>query len=94
MDRWHTLCVQGQVISVRVCRRGTGWTAHTTDPQTAAVGADEQEALVNLADLLVLSAASPTRTVPNATPSTGRAPEAGTGQTPAVSEAGTGHAGR
>ncbi len=77
MDRWHTLCVQGQVISVRVCRRTTGWTAHTTDPQTAAVGADEQEALVNLADLLVLSAASPTRTVPNATP------EAGTGQTPA-----------
>ncbi len=72
MDRWHTLCVQGQVISVRVCRRTTGWTAHTTDPQTAAVGA-----LVNLADLLVLSAASPTRTVPNATP------EAGTGQTPA-----------
>ncbi len=47
---------------MRVCRRTTGWTAHTTDPQTAAVGADEQEALVNLADLLVLSAASPTRT--------------------------------
>ncbi len=84
MDRWHTLCVQGQVIRVRVCRRGTGWTAHTTEPQTAAVGADEQEALVNLADLLVLSAASPTRTVhSNGTPSTGRAPEAGTGQTSA-----------
>ncbi len=84
MDRWHTLCVQGQVIRVRVCRRGTGWTAHTTEPQTAAVGADEQEALVNLADLLVLSAASPTRTVHrNGTHRPAGHPRLGTGQTSA-----------
>ncbi len=53
MKRWHILSVGGQLVRVQVCQRRRGWSAQTAGVH-AALGADEQDALANLTDLLVL----------------------------------------
>ena len=61
VKRWHVLSVGGQLVRVQVCQRRGGWSARTAGVH-AAFGVDEQDALANLIDLLVLCSPRSTST--------------------------------